>query len=51
MKQHRKIDIYTVSGKYLCSTTWSKTLKEAKEKYAEKENLTSTSYLKASFSK
>lgn len=35
MKQYRKIDIY-VNGKYDCSTTWSKTCKEARARYLEK---------------
>lgn len=36
-RDYRKIDIYTVQGRYLCSTTWARTLKEAKQRYAEKE--------------
>ena len=32
-----KIDLYSMpSGEYLGSTTWAKTLKEAKEQYAAK---------------
>lgn len=34
-RDYKKIDIY-VKGKYVSSTTWSKTLKQAKEKFLEK---------------
>ena len=30
-----KIDLF-MDGKYLCSTDWSKTLKAAKQRYADK---------------
>lgn len=33
-RNYRKIDIF-VNGKYECSTTWSRTCKEAVEKYLE----------------
>ncbi len=35
MKQYRKIDIF-INGKYECSTTWSKTCKEAIQGYKAK---------------
>lgn len=31
-----KIDLYDQNGRYIGSTNWSKTLKEAREKAAEK---------------
>ena len=31
-RDYPKIDIY-VSGEYTCTTTWARTLKEAKERY------------------
>lgn len=44
MKQHRKIDIYLRPFQskvwvYECSTTWSKTLKEAKAMFCRKHGL------------
>ena len=36
-KQYKKIDIY-LNGKYKCSTTWSKTCREAIRGYIEKHN-------------
>jgi len=43
-----KIDIY-VSGKYVASTSWSKTCAEAKEKYLEKHKNTDAAEVKCSF--
>lgn len=40
-RDYRKIDIY-IKGKYHSSTTWSKTLKEAKDKFVEKYKVSST---------
>lgn len=33
-RDYRKIDIY-FEGRYICSTTWSKDCKEAKDKFVE----------------
>lgn len=37
-RDYPKIDIYGPQG-YLCSTTWARSGKEAKERYAEKHGL------------
>lgn len=44
-RDYPKIDIY-LNGKYVCSTTWSKTLKDAVRVYADKNKL-STKAIKA----
>jgi len=52
---YRKIDIYlkTIRGfyQYECSTNWSKTCKEAKEKFLRKHYYLDKNQVKASFSK
>lgn len=37
-RDYPKIDIY-VKGKYVCTTTWSRTCKEAKERYFVKYHI------------
>lgn len=54
MNQHRKIDIYLRPFQskvwvYECSTTWSKTLKEAKIAFCKKHGL-DTTQVKVNFS-
>ena len=55
MKQHKKIDIYlrSLNGclQYECSTTWSKTCKQAKEAFLRKYDYLSPNQVKASFAK
>ena len=52
---YKKIDIYLRNLKgfwqYECSTTWSKTCKEAKHKFLLKENYLDISQVKALFAK
>lgn len=52
--QHKKIDIYLKNLKgfyqYECSTNWSKTCKEAKNKFLNKHNYLDASQVKANFS-
>jgi hypothetical protein len=53
---YKKIDIYLLNrGRktfvYECSTNWSKTCKEAKEKFLRKENYLSSEQVKAVFAK
>ncbi len=54
-KRGKKIDIYlkTLKGfyQYECSTTWSKTCKEAKEKFLRIHNYLDKTQVKANFSK
>ena len=37
-RDYRKIDIF-LNGEYQCSTTWARTLKEAKKRFIEEEDL------------
>lgn len=47
-RNHPKIDIF-VDGKYKASTTWSRTCKEAKEKYLENNPYIDPSQVKCFF--
>jgi len=47
---NKKIDIF-VNGIYKCSTNWSKTCKEAKEKFLEKNPELKNEKVEAYFSK
>jgi hypothetical protein len=49
-EKNPKIDIY-VKGVYQCSTNWSKTCKEAKDKYLSKNPQLKTELVKAKKSK
>jgi len=52
---YKKIDIYLKNLKgfyqYECSTNWSKTCKEAKNRFLNKHNYLDASQVKANFSK
>lgn len=49
-RDYRKIEILTKKGEYLASTTWSKDLKQAIDKYARARGL-NPALLKAQYSK
>lgn len=48
-RDYRKIDIY-VKGRYVCTTTWSKTCKEARARYSLVYNIPSSD-IKTRFAK
>lgn len=48
-RDYPKIDLY-LNGKYVCSTNWSKTLKDAKQVYADKTKVNPKA-IKAEYSK
>ena len=47
-RDYPKIDIYFM-GSYQCSTTWARTLKQAKESFMNKSGLKDTSLVKAKY--
>jgi len=49
-RDYRKIDIY-LNGKYDSSTNWASSLKQAKEKYLEKNKDVDASSVKTEYSK
>lgn len=47
-RDYKPIEIYH-NGNYVCTTTWSKTLKQAKEKFIESHGIVNSNDVKCYF--